>query len=191
MIFVQAVDGQFYVDPKIGGKSWYLDFVDEGAIIRVKKYGSTNDKSASTRARRLLKMAAVKAIVQDSIGDDTVLFPPKFDSLENAVNFRVRIKEPIPVPGIFSEVVNAPALEHPMLAWKMTFAKQEVKDVFDDRRRPNLMIVKFLTGESIYRRSEIDRIRGILMDHLPGFKRYKNNPDAWFEKQPDEITIEL
>ena len=61
MIFVQAIDGRYYINPKIGGKSWYLDFTDDGVFTRVKKYGTTNPESSSTRSILLLNEHSVKS----------------------------------------------------------------------------------------------------------------------------------
>ena len=110
--------------------------------------------------------------------------------MENAVNFHTVIKAPIPIPEIFDEVVSTPVIEHPMLAWKMKFPKQVVKDTFDEKLKPNLMLVKFLTGESMFRRSEMGHVREALMRYLPGIKRFRKNPIDWFENQPEEIVLE-
>lgn len=153
MLFVQGQDGQFYIDPIFHGKNWALKCDDDdGCEIRVKSYPKTVVDSARKRALRCLKDKGVKAKVIEYQGEEDSLLAPKFDTLMSTVCFKLQLTAPIPVPDTFAEVVSAPALEHPFLAWSMTFDRSAIESIKSGSMHK--LLVKYLTGKMYVKENE-------------------------------------
>jgi hypothetical protein len=171
MLFVQAVDDQFYINPQVNGANWFLQCDDDGCEVHVKVYPKTNRESARKRALKVLREKDVSVKILDWIGEDTTLFPNS-TTLDLEAGFTVQLRKPIPIPDKYDEVVSAPPLEHPFIAWKMEFERDAILSIFDDSKRMNQLLVKFLTGKVLVKdedRKPIKRIlrRLVSVDDLP------------------------
>ena len=177
MIFVQATDDLFYINPIIHGKNWYLQCGDDGCEVHVKIYPRTNRDSARKRALKVLRQDNVSVRIKEYIGESSTIFSGS-NELALEAGFLVDIRKPIPIPTQYDEVVNSPVLEHSFLAWKFDFSREQIESVLDDSKRMNYLLVKFLTGKTLVKEADRRTVKRLLSKLVP-------------DPLPEVVTLEV
>lgn len=132
MLFVQAEDVKYYVDPLIQGDDWHIHFDDNEPHIVIKKFPNTTFISGRKRAQNVLgKLGRVEPREPRHTG-------PK------GLEFDFELLKPIPIPSGSIACVTRPRADSVFLGWEMDFETEDVLAVFTKNKDYDPLLGVFL-----------------------------------------------
>lgn len=130
-MIVEAVDGEYYLNPICFGDRSYLTFENGFPEVIVRSKSWVEGKKV---ARRWGKVVEEKDAMRRS-------FPPTFQGLKASVSFRIELAGPIPIPDLNEGRIEGLS-PGKSLTWTAVFTREEILSIWSDE--PNQKLVQWM-----------------------------------------------